>query len=81
MPGVVNCQAPAFLHRLHWVADAAAIGALPLEWNFLVGKYPRPAQLPMAIHYTNGGPWFENWQDVDYGDLWLAERDLYLGSV
>ena len=81
VPGVVNGQTPAFLHRLQWVSDDSGIAALPLEWNFLAGEYPQPARVPMAIHYTNGGPWFETCQNVDYGDLWLAERDLYLGSL
>lgn len=76
-PAVVNSAAPAFLHRFSWAPDEA-IGALPLSWNFLVGEYPKPATVPNAIHYTNGGPWFENHQAVDYGDLWRAERDLYL---
>ena len=81
VPAVVNSQPPAFLHRLQWVSDDTNIGALPREWNFLVGEYPAPAKPPMAIHYTNGGPWFENCRSVDYGDLWLAERDLYLKSL
>ena len=76
-PEVVNTAEPAFLHRFTWIKDDAAIGALPLAWNFLEGEYPRPAELPACIHYTNGGPWFENWQDVDFGDLWLAEKALY----
>jgi hypothetical protein len=79
-PDVVNTQTPAYLHRFAWVADEA-IGSLPLAWNFLVGEYARPAELPCAIHYTNGGPWFENHKGVDYGELWLAERDMYLGTL
>ena len=79
-PAVVNGESPAFLHRFSWLDDAA-IGALDREWNFLEGEYPRPASLPMCVHYTNGGPWFENWQDVDFGDEWRAERDLYRASV
>ncbi len=81
VPATVNSQPPAYLHRLHWVKDDSSIGAFPLEWNFLVGEYEKPAALPMAIHYTNGGPWFENCRSVDYGNLWTAERDLYLKSV
>lgn len=73
-PAVVNNESPAFLHRFTWAPDAE-IGALPLGWNFLVGEYPLPAEVPSAIHYTNGGPWFENCRDVDYADLWTAERD------
>lgn len=79
-PAIVNSAEPAFLHRFTW-ADEAAVGNLQLGWNFLVGEYPKPAQPPAAIHYTNGGPWFENHADADYSDLWLAERDLYQKSA
>ncbi|MFN3643903.1 MAG: hypothetical protein ACK4TB_13400 [Gemmobacter sp.] len=78
-PAVVNAATPAFLHRFQWLRDAD-IGALPLAWNFLEGEYPKPAETPAAIHYTNGGPWFPEWADVDYADLWRAERDLYCAA-
>ena len=74
-PDIVNSSTPAYLHRLAWIEDDRDIGALDMSWNFLVGEYPRPDQTPNAIHYTNGGPWFQNWSDVDYADLWLAERN------
>jgi lipopolysaccharide biosynthesis glycosyltransferase len=77
-PAVVNNASPAYLHRFEWIRDDAAIGALDLDWNFLEGEYQKPETTPRVIHYTNGGPWFDNWQDVDFGDLWLRERDLYL---
>lgn len=80
-PEVVNRESPAFLHRFSWVRNDAEIGALPLVWNFLEGEYPKPSALPAAIHYTNGGPWFENWQNVDFAEEWNAERALYLASV
>jgi lipopolysaccharide biosynthesis glycosyltransferase len=79
-PDVVNSATPAFLHRFEWVQDDSSIGALPLEWNFLEGEYPKLAETPAAIHYTNGGPWFDEWQEVDYADLWVRERDLYLND-
>ena len=25
---------------------------------------------PSALHYTDGGPWFEETKDCDYSDLW-----------
>lgn len=81
VPEVVNTATPAFLHRFQWVSDDSLIGELPLDWNFLEGEYPRRSDLPAAIHYTNGGPWFENWQNVDYADIWTAERDLYQASI
>ena len=80
-PAVVNSVSPAYLHRLEWVSDDSAIGALDLDWNFLEGEYPKPAFTPRVIHYTNGGPWFDNWQDCDFADLWRNERDLYLDTL
>ncbi|MEW6538112.1 MAG: glycosyltransferase [Pseudomonadota bacterium] len=79
-PDTVNDAAPAFLHRFEWISNDRDIGGLDLEWNFLVGEYEPLSKTPAAIHYTNGGPWFEQWQGVDYGDLWEAERDLYLAA-
>jgi hypothetical protein len=78
-PRVVNSESPAYLHRFAWVGDEL-IGGLPLTWNFLEGEYDRPAETPKAIHYTNGGPWFAEWQGVEFGDLWRAERDRYMRS-
>ena len=46
----------------------------------LEGEYPKSETTPRVIHYTNGGPWFEEWQDCDFAELWLQERDLYLAS-
>lgn len=75
-PAVVNTRSPAYLHRFQWLDDAD-IGSLPLAWNFLEGEYPKPAETPQVIHFTNGGPWFQDWRNVDFADLWLAERALY----
>jgi hypothetical protein len=74
-PEVVNRETGAFLHRMQWVADED-IGSLPVAWNWLEGWNEKPAQgTPNAVHFTRGGPWFDNWQNVDYGDLWRAERE------
>lgn len=78
-PEVVNSESPAYLHRFTWTSDSE-LGELDREWNFLEGEYAKPDQIPMCVHYTNGGPWFDNWQDVDFGDEWRAERDMYLAS-
>jgi len=77
-PAVVNSATPAFLHQFKWLSDDQAIGALDREWNFLEGEYPKPEVVPGVIHFTNGGPWFEQWQECDYADLWLQELDLYM---
>jgi len=74
-PEIVNQSAPSYLHRFEWIADQSDIGALDLRWNFLEGEYPFPDKTPTAIHYTNGGPWFEERGNVDFGDLWTAEAE------
>lgn len=79
-PAMVNTAHPAWLHRFEWTSDDN-IGELGIEWNFLEGEYPRRDTLPANIHFTNGGPWFEHWQNVDFADLWNAERDSYLNSL
>ena len=75
-PDLVNTASPAFLHRFHWVPDDQLIGALPEDWNYLVGDYVTPDQVPAMIHFTNGGPWFERHRDVAFADLWRAEAAL-----
>jgi len=80
-PARVNSETPSYLHRFEWVRNERDIGALELDWNFLVGEYPMPATTPRVLHYTIGGPWFDSWTDCDYAGLWLAERDLYLASL
>ena len=71
----VNSQTGAYLHRMQWAADDE-IGEIPTEWNWLEGWNEKPATgTPNAVHYTRGGPWFDNWQDVDYADQWRAEAE------
>lgn len=73
-PEVVNSESGAFLHRFKWLDDSL-IGELPETWNWLEGWCQKPQKaFPKAIHFTRGGPWFKDWQHVDYADLWLAEQ-------
>ena len=65
----------AYLHRFSWLDDEE-IGELEHTWNYLVGWYNN-IDLPKIIHYTEGGPWFENYQDCDFADLWLKEKQDY----
>ena len=75
-PEIVNRETGAYLHRMQWAKDEE-IGSLPTGWNWLEGWYDKPTQgYPQAVHYTRGGPWFDAWQEVDYGDEWRAEAAL-----
>lgn len=64
----VNTQSPAWLHRLQWAKDEE-IGEIPYQYNYLVGYYD--TKDPVAIHYTDGGPWHPGYEDCEFGDLWM----------
>ena len=72
----VNRMHGQWLHAFEWLQDGL-IGELPVTWNWLSGvSDPLPENaVPNAIHFTLGGPWFENCQDVPFADLWRQERD------
>lgn len=70
-PEYVNTASGLALHRFQWTDDAS-IGALPLEWNWLVGEYA-PNTNAHVLHYTLGGPWFDEAKGCDHGDLWRTE--------
>ena len=59
-------------HQLRWLDDED-IGALPLEWNCLDDYYY--LENPKAIHYTDGGPWFENYKETMYSDIWIELKE------
>jgi lipopolysaccharide biosynthesis glycosyltransferase len=61
----------AYLHRFSWLKDEE-IGELDHTWNYLVGVYD-DIDVPKLIHYTEGGPWFENYRDCEFHQLWKDE--------
>lgn len=70
----VNTETGAFLHRFQWLDDKY-IGSLPLQWNWLVDIYQEPQDgVPKALHYTDGGPWFEKYKNCSYAQKWLDVR-------
>jgi hypothetical protein len=58
------------LHRLCWLDDDQVCG-LDHAWNFLVG-HSDPSIDPKVVHFTEGGPWFDNYRDVPFADEWRA---------
>ena len=61
----------AYLHRFSWLKDEE-IGKLDHTWNYLVGVYD-DIETPKLIHYTEGGPWFENYRNGEFAQLWKDE--------
>jgi hypothetical protein len=63
------------LQTLEWAGES--IGGVSYEYNFLVGYY-EPSILPFGIHYTDGGPWLEDYKDCEFNELW---REVYVNNV
>jgi len=77
---VVNREPGSYLHQFKWLKDDE-IGSLDERWNWLEGWTSNHNKLkPYAVHYTRGGPWFDEWQDVEYAEDWKKERDIYLNN-
>jgi lipopolysaccharide biosynthesis glycosyltransferase len=88
---VINCDAPAWrpispafvnrstgadLHRLSFLQDER-IGALPLDWNWLVSEYDYNEDAKIA-HFTVGGPWFKEYGRCDYAPEWHKAKTAML---
>lgn len=78
-PWYVNQASGQDLHRFAWLRPSQTIGDLPLEYNWLVGEYADRPDAGM-LHYTLGGPWFDETKHCPQADLWTAERDAMLGA-
>ena len=70
-PDYVNHASGLELHQFKWLASDEEIGALPLEWNWLVGEYDFDPDAKVA-HFTRGGPYFPAYANEDYSDEWRA---------
>jgi len=77
-PTTVNTESGLYLHRFQWLTDDL-IGSLPVTWNYLEGWHTSSdCADPIAVHYTRGGPWFDNWRHVEYADEWTsASKNLF----
>lgn len=74
IPHTVSSQSPGYLHELRWCSDNE-IGSLPLNYNYLVG-YNLDVEEKKAIHFTDGGPWHEGYENVEYSNLWHFYKEL-----
>lgn len=59
---------PADLHQFAWAKDNE-IGRIPLKYNHLVGYYRKHKHIK-AIHYTQGGPWFDEYKNSELSEEW-----------
>ena len=69
-PEMVNKETGQYLHRFSWLKDEE-IGSVDHSWNWLVGWYKEPKDgAPKVLHYTEGGPWFKEYRDCEYSNVW-----------
>ncbi len=72
-PEYVNAASGLELHQFKWLANDELIGEIPARWNHLVGYNP-PRPDAALVHYTLGGPYFEEYRDCEYAEEWRRER-------
>lgn len=72
-PDYVNTASGLELHQFKWLASESLIGDLPRGWNHLVGW---DAHDPHAanVHYTDGGPYFDEYARCGFSSEWFMER-------
>jgi hypothetical protein len=73
-PDYVNKASGLELHQFKWLEGDHLIGDLPLEWNWLVGEYEFKDDVK-NVHYTKGGPWFEDYKECDYASDWFINYE------
>jgi len=78
-PKYVNTASGLELHRFRWLGDDNLIGEIPHKWNHLVGyDETQPVENISNLHYTIGGPYFDDYRDTDYSKEWAEEREATL---
>jgi hypothetical protein len=78
-PDYVNAASGLELHQFKWLGDDGLIGALPDRWNHLVG-YNAPRPDAALVHYTLGGPYFQQYADCEYAGEWRRECEAMLAT-
>ncbi len=83
-PDYVNTATGLELHRFKWLESDDLIGEIPRRWNHLVDYDPEmPIDQISNLHYTIGGPYFDEYRDCGYAAEWLSEKDrmLFAGKL
>ena len=76
-PEFVNTASGLQLHQFKWLGDDGLIGGLPAAWNHLVG-YSAPMADAANVHYTLGGPYFDEYRDCEHAQTWQDDRGAML---
>ena len=78
-PEYVNTASGLDLHRFNWLKSEELIGEIPHRWNHLVAyDAPVPTEQISNLHYTIGGPYFNDYKETEYAKEWFEERKAVL---
>ena len=78
-PEYVNTASGLELHCFRWLSDENQIGVIPHSWNHLVDYDPtKPIEEISNLHYTSGGPYYKEYSNCGYADVWKRERECML---
>jgi hypothetical protein len=75
-PEMVNTETGRFLHNFGWLPATEDTEDLIVNvserWHFVPDhSEEHTTDSPCAIHFTEGGPWFKEYLNCRYGDMWL----------
>ncbi len=71
-PEYVNSANGLELHQFKWLETERQIGDIPLRWNYLADVRDCEGDISM-IHYTLGGPCYDEYRECEHASLWLRE--------
>ncbi len=75
-PEYVNRASGLELHQFKWLENDSLIGEISPRWNHLVDYDPElPVEDISLLHFTEGGPYFEDYKTCGYSNLWFAEKE------
>ena len=76
----VNVESGNWLHSFNWVENPNSLGIIDESWNFIPDHSEKNTSVINAIHYTEGGPWFKEYRQCSYGNLWWNTYEKYLST-
>ena len=76
-PEYVNTATGLELHQFKWLGNDELIGEIPHRWNHLA-DYDPPNSDVSLVHYTIGGPYFEEYVNCEHAEAWRTEYALTL---
>jgi hypothetical protein len=80
-PDYVSAASGLDLHRFNWLASEDLIGEIPARWNHLVTYSEGELPDQSLLHFTEGGPYFQAYQDTKWADVWFDEKENMITPV